>query len=276
MNERAIIALGRAGFIRSRDGCLLSGSAERLFLAWQRLLREVFDEFADAAFIAPGFIDEHVLRESAYIEHFPHLVFSSGNALHPRRPVRPLTPAACLHIYPLLRDRVLGDEPRVVMVSARCARYEDARWEFPFRSPSFEMVELVAVGNAERVDSLHELARARIVTLFETVEIPSRLEAATDSFYLGDGDGARVVQKLRDLKRELVVSVGGEEVAVGSINRHETYFGDRFAIRAGETTSASSFCIAFGLERLVACGLLKWGSEPADWPIAVSRHVDIS
>ena len=267
--------LARRGFLRSRDGCLLTGAAERLFVAWQGLLGEALGEFADGALVAPAFIDDQVLRDSAYLEHFPQLVFSAGNALHPQQEARPLTPAACLHFYPLLRDQALGDEGRAVVIRGRCARYEDARWAFPFRLPSFEMVELVGVGNAARVGALCERARARVIQLFEALEMTSALEPATDSFYLGDGDGAQVVQKLRGLKTEMVVSAGGERVAVGSINRHEAFFGERFAIRT-DGSPASSFCIAFGLERLVACGLSTWGGEPSDWPIAVAKHVALS
>ncbi len=52
---------------------------------------------------------------------------------------------------------------------------------------------------------------------------------------------------------------------MASINRHETYFGKKFAISAKDEI-AETCCIAFGLERLTAYGLLNWGLKETDWP----------
>ena len=50
-----------------------------------------------------------------------------------------------------------------------------------------------------------------------------------------------------------------------SINKHERYFSDRFGILLDSKEKAESMCIAFGLERLVAMSLLKWGTNRNKW-----------
>jgi hypothetical protein len=87
---------------------------------------------------------------------------------------------------------------------------------------------------------------------------------ATDAFYLGEKSGARLIQQLKELKREYVTVLDGiAPVALCSINNHERYFAARFGLGDEDTEST---CVAFGLERLTAAGLLLWGPMPADWP----------
>ncbi len=89
---------------------------------------------------------------------------------------------------------------------------------------------------------------------------------ATDAFFLGANEGARLIQRLKGLKREYEVQSGFGPVAVASLNYHEDFFGTRFQITSQSGSAAHSLCLAFGLERLTACGLLEWGAEPQRWP----------
>ena len=59
------------------------------------------------------------------------------------------------------------------------------------------------------------------------------------------------MQRLMETKKELVWD-GPEPVAIASINRHGTFFGERFAILQPDKTPVHTACVAFGLDRCAA------------------------
>jgi hypothetical protein len=151
---------------------------------------------------------------------------------------------------------------------ARCARYEAGKWEYPFRLAGFEMAELVVVGTQAKIGELYDEMRSFAPAMLRGLGFDVQARPATDAFFIGsgEGEGARLMQKLKGLKEEYTVRVGAEEVALASLNRHETYFTRRFGIGAPGEPPLHSFCLAFGVERLTACGLLLWGVEESGWP----------
>jgi len=72
------------------------------------------------------------------------------------------------------------------------------------------------------------------------------------------------------LKREFTSRLDGHDIALASINRHEDFFASAFRITLANGGPAHSFCVAFGLERLTAAGLLTWGPDQAQWPKELS------
>ena len=99
--------------------------------------------------------------------------------------------------------------------------------------------------------------------MFADIKMAGSFKVATDAFFLSSDRGARLVQKLKGLKREFTVTVDTTPVALASVNLHEDYFGRRFEITDGAGQTAWSCCAAFGIERLTAYGLLTWGGERA-------------
>ena len=65
----------------------------------------------------------------------------------------------------------------------------------------------------------------------------------------------------------------GENISILSINKHENYFCDNFNIRVGGATDTVSMCLAFGLERIVACCFLKWGLDKENWPKMIKNEI---
>jgi hypothetical protein len=124
----------------------------------------------------------------------------------------------------------------------------------------------VVVGSRAIVEARREAIQQLTGRMFAKVGIAGAFEKATDAFFMANGRGAQLIQRLKELKREYNVTAGGDKVAVASSNYHEDYFGKRFAIEERDGEPASSFCAAFGVERLTAAGLLTWGPSPSDWP----------
>ncbi|MDP9352678.1 MAG: hypothetical protein M3P51_14215 [Chloroflexota bacterium] len=129
------------------------------------------------------------------------------------------------------------------------------------------MLELVIIGEPKVVSQRRCEVEAVLVSAFGDLGMSGALETATDAFFLGNDEGARIVQKLKGLKQEYLVSGQKERVAVASMNDHEDYFGRCFKLTlGGPDNHAYSFCAAFGLERLTGCGLRAWGGEVGGWP----------
>ena len=259
--------LAAAGFRpTAAGGALLSGAAAALFEGWARYLPHLLRPHYTATVRAPLLLEPGVLRAARYPDHFPQHMFVARGTLDGAAETRYLTPAACYHVYPLLRGGAVGDGPDARFVTARCARFEAGEWEFPFRLADFQMAELVVVGPEATLDRLRAEVESALGAAFGRLGVVGRFEPATDAFFLGDDDGARLIQKLKGLKREFVAHVGDRRVALASLNNHESYFGRCFDIRTGDGGPASSFCAAFGVERLTAYGLLAWGPDARDWP----------
>ncbi len=263
--------LESAGF-RSVSGgeVILFGPAARLGEAWLRYLSRLLRPFADDRIEAPLFLSRRVLEDAGYLRHFPQHPFRCGDLVDGEE--RYVTPAACFHIYPSLSGRDLDRRPAAALVLARCARYENGHWTLPFRLASFQMLELVVAGERDTVARRRDEVGRLLTAAFGLLGLGGGFAPATDAFFLGNDEGALLIQKLKGLKREFVVPWGDGGVAVASINDHEDYFARRFDLSGGhDGECASSFCAAFGIERLTAYGLLVWGAEAADWPEELKR-----
>jgi hypothetical protein len=69
-------------------------------------------------------------------------------------------------------------------------------------------------------------------------------EPAEDPFFLPAAAGKALMQRLLGVKEEY----RSEDVALASINRHGTFFGERFSIRT-DHGPVHTACLAVGLDR---------------------------
>jgi hypothetical protein len=69
-------------------------------------------------------------------------------------------------------------------------------------------------------------------------------------------------QKLFTAKREFIFE---DELALGSVNTHRTFFADLFSLSVGGAP-AQTACLAFGLERWVWAVLKTHGTDHRSWP----------
>ena len=259
--------LAQGGYLSGDDGAvLLHGPAAELFIRWRRFLGHRLASLTDEAVETPLFIDRHVLTTSKYVAHFPQQVFVGRRFRAPRSRPRFLAPATCLHWYGRLEGTAVANDHRSAFVVGPCARAEGGRAAFPYRLAAFHMAELVVVGAAGVVDDEAAMIEGTLAELFRGLGIGGAFRPATDAFFLPSSRGARIMQQLKGLKREFVSPLEESGIALASINRHEDFFARAFGIRLASGRPAHSFCVAFGLERLTAAGLLTWGPDPAQWP----------
>lgn len=264
--------LTEAGYRSGENGAvLLSGPAAELFKAWRQFLAHRLASLTDVTVETPVFIDRHVLTTSKYVAHFAAQVFVGRGYRAPRSRPRFLTPAVCLHWYGSLEGTAVANDHRSAFVVGPCARVEGGRAAFPYRLATFHMAELAVVGAATVVEEEAAAIERMLAESFRGLGIGGGFRAATDAFFLPSSRGARLMQQLKGSKREFVSPLGGHEIALASINRHEAFFAGAFRISVASGAPAHSFCAAFGVERLTAAGLLTWGPDPAQWPKALAR-----
>jgi hypothetical protein len=183
-----------------------------------------------------------------------------------------LPPTMCFHTFAQYRGRML---PRaglhVVTSSGKSFRHEgryattlERLWDFTIRETVF------FGGRNEVLDAREHLMRT-IFTLLEEWGLDGYCQAASDPFFVGVDPATRAwSQRLLGLKYELRLRLEpGRDLAVGSFNFHDDFFGRNFDIRRSEVGPVISGCAGFGLERLVYALLSRHGADPNGWPPAV-------
>jgi hypothetical protein len=229
---------------------------DQLFIAWAHEWHGMEAQF-------PALIARRVLEQAEYPEAFPHLLLSACRCSDPTKPAPTLlaaanlspsgwllSPAVCYHAYPHWAGQTLT-EPQVLTARGRCFRHED---EFVpgRRQLEFEMREIVLCGSPEWIEQRTSEARGRIEALAESAGFRGSWEVAADPFFLPTAQGKALMQRLQETKCEFVVRQP-TSLAVASINRHGTFFGERFDITLASGARAHTACIAVGLDRWDSC-----------------------
>jgi seryl-tRNA synthetase len=209
--------------------------------------------------------DEEITRE------FAHNASCSGGALH----CKPehlsaqeclLSPNVCFHCYGWLAGRDLT-APLTITACGKCFRYESKNLTGLERLWDFTMREIIFVGPAEWVLAEREKAIEKVLELMERWGLACEIRSANDPFFTDDFATMATYQQAFDLKFELLLPLPykNKNLAVGSFNSHQDFFGRVFQItHQGQT--AYTTCVGFGLERLLLAFLAQYGTDRTSWP----------
>ncbi|MEM3074344.1 MAG: aminoacyl--tRNA ligase-related protein [Candidatus Pacearchaeota archaeon] len=263
MDKKYLKILEDNGFCFNGNGTIrLSGLAFELYNALIKYISKTLEPYYDESLKVSSIIKKDILNKTGYMNNFPqHLIKFDDKLVNLKDYF--LTPASCFHVYPLLDNTSVNKKGYLVL--SQCGRYEDGKWEAPFRLPSFTMLEVVVFGSEEYIERVRSEILLIVKRLFVKIGLEGDFFTATDAFYLNNNSGAKILQKIKELKKEYRVKIENDDVALMSINKHEKYFSNRFNISLDSKKIAESMCIAFGLERLVAIGLIKWGKDKNKW-----------
>jgi hypothetical protein len=171
-----------------------------------------------------------------------------------------LTPAACYHFYPRFANR---DLPAPVVLSTRCQCHRREDHYLPLqRQWCFEMREIVCIGDRATVETFADNLQARAGNLHDALGIRAAWQPATDPFFDPDADPKALAQRLEPTKLELCTNQG---LAIASVNRHRSFFGERYRISCQEVPAYSA-CVAFGIERWLYALFEAHGTDVSHWP----------
>jgi seryl-tRNA synthetase len=129
------------------------------------------------------------------------------------------------------------------------------------------MLEVVCLGSPRDVEEFLACAVRRATDFAESIGLQATVADASDPFFAPTGRGKALLQRMKRLKRELLLPLDSDRtIAAASFNDHQTFFGEAFGIRDAHGAPISTGCMAFGIERWVLAWLAAYGPEPEGWP----------
>jgi hypothetical protein len=167
-----------------------------------------------------------------------------------------LPTATCFGAYLLLEHQRVPDD-LLLTLSNRCFRAEEY-FDGLRRLLSFQMREIVAIGDFDHTQRHLAVFTERIEDLARRLSLDLTKVAASDPFFQRESSRA-VLQKLTGVKNEFQVG----ELAISSVNTHHNYFGERCQITLPTGEPAFTSCVAFGLERWLSVLLDAHDGDPA-------------
>ncbi len=205
------------------------------------------------------------LERVAFFESFPDRAIAAA-------PDAFLPPATCYRLFQELAGTRLS-EPFVATLTGACFRREPR--VDTARRLAFTMREVVVVGREDGVRQARDTIAATSLRIARRLGLNATLEEAEDFFFVGPGEGRRLLQRLLRLKLELVAPVNGEPLALASFNLHQDFFGQRLGITLGGQPAWSG-CAAWGVERWRLALEGQWGSPARRWPAEVRRAIGLA
>ncbi|GAU68915.1 hypothetical protein SSP35_09_01590 [Streptomyces sp. NBRC 110611] len=256
---------------------VLDGGQLRLLRAIDTVFRGFAEDWDAPEFRFPFLMRCQDLDRFDYYDNFPHLGLAVTGLAPERlgslltevdRPVDrlptevmeasgfALPSAACYALYADLAGAKLPAEGTLRTTVGTCFRKE-SHYDGLQRLLGFSMREIVCVGPEDGAKKFLLRAKEAVAALCTELGLDFRVEVATDPFF-DKNSGKAKMQRLFPVKEEFVV----DGLAIGSVNYHRNFFGERCAIQAGEATAHTS-CLAFGLERWVHTLTERFGTAAA-------------
>ncbi|WP_433333353.1 hypothetical protein [Spirillospora sp. CA-294931] len=250
------------------------------------------DEFETREYRYPTLIPVETMRRCGYFRSFPQLMMfvsrlhgdvdtyrgfldamadggdvADGLRAHCDHYDYCLPPTMCFHTYHQLADRPLGDPSLVVTSRGKSFRFESRYRRSLERLWDFTIREIVFLGSREFVLEARRRLMERSFALVDSLGLGGLCEVANDPFFIEPGTAERVwSQHLLESKYELRLPLDdARDVAVGSFNFHERFFGESFGIETPEGPVYTA-CAGFGLERFAYAFLCRHGLDPGRWP----------
>lgn len=217
----------------------------------------------------PAMIDAEILTKCNYYESFPqHLSLISTVREDKLEQVssnkgvtfndvqihnKILTPAACLHLYPMI-EKLQPNNNLNVTTRARVYRYEGNRYNEIGRLWDYTVREFVFVGSVEYVREMLEKMMEKTLEYAKRIAPASKLVSSSDIFFrCKRNEIKKKLQIANEKKFEVIIPIDGEDVAVASFNYHGNHFSMPFHF--DQQGSIVSGCVGFGIERWVLAKL---------------------
>jgi len=163
--------------------------------------------------------------------------------------------------------------PRCITAVLACHRFEGANHTTMTRLRAFSMREVVFIGTPQFVISSRAKSEELIIQWAKDWELGCSFETANDMFFTKDYSVKASFQRQQQAKKELLLWLPFEKKAISvfSSNFHAMSFGKAFNISiAGK--SATTGCIAWGLERWVYAILSQFGFDVEKWPAKLKEE----
>jgi seryl-tRNA synthetase len=269
---------------------------ERVRLAFDALVSRVAAPERAVPMYFPPLLPREQLETFGYLNSFPHLagtVFSfDGNEAEAAQQAQlagahedwsgfqqmtemVLTPAACYPLYPAVAARGPLPEGGLTLDTGDAYVFRREPSDDPARLQIFHMREIVRVADRETVLAWRGEWRSRAEKVLRGLGLELELDIASDPFFGRSGRLLAAAQRDQELKWELLAPVAGNPTAIASSNYHQDHFGHTCQLQTIDGEPAHTSCMAFGEERVTLALIGAHGAEPAAWPDAVRRALEL-
>lgn len=212
----------------------------------QYILREI-KNLGAIEYLIPAMINKATLEKCGYFNSFPQQLTkvvpydensSSDETLY-------LTPAACLHIYPMLKDAEI--DKKIITTKARVYRFEN-KFDGHNRLWDFSVREIVFIGEKEYVLGELDKIKKRTEIVVAKLGLSAQIVNAVDPFYPTKENIVKMrIQHSNNMKYELRCSINEGNISLASFNYHGTHFSKAFNF--DQNRRVVTGCVGFGLER---------------------------
>lgn len=139
------------------------------------------------------------------------------------------------------------------------------------RLTSFTVRDIMCVGSRDFVMAERERMIGLARDFLAQLDLDSALASANDPFFAGEALIKAVFQNAAELKYELLARLpfSGRDLAIGSVNLHQDYFGRAFGITRPDGQPVWSGCLGIGFERLVYAVYAQFGTDTQQWPASL-------
>lgn len=263
VNRRRKINMAIFDRIFKKEGYLCLYEKEtKMFEQLDKDFVSFLNEYDVKRYSIPAMIDGNVLAKCNYFESFPHHLSSvstvkenrlanvSANKIVTNEDLQThnkfLTPAACLHIYPMLEGKKIQNQN--IITKARVYRYEGNRYNETGRFWDYTVREMVFVGSVDYVRKMLKEIMDKTITYAKNITPKAKLVQSSDVFFsCKRNEIKKKLQLANEKKFEVIIPIDGEDVAVASFNFHGNHFSMPFHF--DQKGSIVSGCVGFGLER---------------------------
>ncbi|MBU1221112.1 hypothetical protein KKF34_01400 [Myxococcota bacterium] len=275
---------------------MLNGSAARLYDFFDREFVKIAEQYNASPVNFPTLISVDTLKKADYFASFPHHITLATHLVEDPEKITAFSeaysgdkdldltevsektahvcsPAVCFHLYQALEGQNLDKVVRKTAIGP-CFRYESSNMKTLERLWDFHMREIIFVGPVNEVDELRLSAMEPVMNFVDAIGLRSHIETASDPFFVNNYSGQTFYQLSHKTKYELRLYLPYKEdhsLAAASFNWHQSFFGNRFQINAGENESGTA-CVAFGVERWVYAFCCQFGLDPDNWPSYVLEN----
>lgn len=196
-------------------------------------------------------------------------------ALFSRAPAM-LSPTVCHHLYAALENRHIDAPGLVATAHGHCFRFEASNMYALERAWNFTMREIIFVGEEDFVAAQLERVRAAVAPILAELDLTYSVETANDPFFVDTFRDQAAYQAAFELKQEIRADIPYRDrsLAVGSYNRHGSFFGRTLNITTANKDFACTGCFGMGFERIVFALVAQHGPDPDGWPAAIKAIVD--
>ncbi|CAI2672715.1 hypothetical protein AKUG0406_PLPX00240 (plasmid) [Apilactobacillus kunkeei] len=162
-----------------------------------------------------------------------------------------LNPAVCLQLYPLIEKKIM-DSSKITTFDliGKAFRDEGGKFNFHDRLREFEVHEIVFFGTPKQLQKLYPFVVSVTQMLFNKLNIPIESSFSNDIFFGPQNDKYLFSQMISDDKLEFTTL--HSNISLASINKHKSKFTDEYSITADNSEKIHSFCLAFGIDRILS------------------------